>query len=89
MNNKNPLRNRRGLSFSTNTCNSRMHQAWSESMGYIREFPNEIYVVFILKFLESYGYFAVSQVLVIYLHKEFGIPDVQGNDSNNLIISES
>ncbi len=63
---------------SNSTCGGRTRQAWDESVGYIREFPKEIYIVFILKFLESYGYFAVSQVLVIYLHKEFGIPDVQG-----------
>ena len=32
--------------------------------------------VFVLKFLESYSYFAVSQILVIYLHTEFGVSDI-------------
>ena len=27
--------------------------------------------------MESYGYFALSQVLVIYLHDEFGASDLQ------------
>lgn len=37
----------------------------------------DLYFVFVLKFLESYGYFALSQVLVIYLHDEFGASDLQ------------
>lgn len=30
--------------------------------------PRELYVNFILKFFESYSYFAISQILVLYLH---------------------
>ena len=30
-----------------------------------------------MKFCESYGYFALSQILVIYLHNEFGLSDIQ------------
>jgi dipeptide/tripeptide permease len=37
----------------------------------------DLYFVFVLKFLESYGYFALSQILVIYLHDEFGATDIQ------------
>ena len=33
--------------------------------------------MFSLKFLESYAYFALSQVLVIYLHDEFGASDFE------------
>lgn len=33
--------------------------------------------MFSLKFLESYAYFALSQVLVIYLHDEFGVSDFE------------
>jgi dipeptide/tripeptide permease len=33
--------------------------------------------VFALKFLESYSYFALSQILVLYLHEEFGVSDVE------------
>ena len=35
--------------------------------------PRELSVLFLLKFCESYGYFALSQILVIYLHQEFGL----------------
>ena len=38
--------------------------------------PRELYINFLLKFFESYGYFALSQILVIYLHQEFGVSDV-------------
>lgn len=38
--------------------------------------PRELYVNFGLKFCESYNYFAISQVLVIYLHEEFGLSDM-------------
>jgi len=37
----------------------------------------DLYFIFALKFMESYGYFALSQVLVIYLHDEFGASDLQ------------
>jgi len=43
----------------------------------IKTFPRDLYFVFVLKFLESYGYFALSQILVIYLHDEFGATDIQ------------
>lgn len=39
--------------------------------------PKELWVSFILKFCESYSYFAVSQILVIYLHTEFGCSDLE------------
>ena len=39
--------------------------------------PKELYINFILKFFESYSYFAISQILVIYLHTEFDISDLE------------
>ena len=33
--------------------------------------------MFSLKFLESYSYFALSQILVIYLHNEFNVSDIE------------
>ena len=39
--------------------------------------PRELYVNFVLKFLESYSYFTVSQILVLYLHEEFGTSDIE------------
>jgi POT family proton-dependent oligopeptide transporter len=57
----------------------------------IATFPRDLYFVFVLKFLESYGYFALSQVLVIYLHDEFGASDMEagaiyGNNNNDIPI---
>ncbi|RYH29953.1 MFS transporter [archaeon] len=39
--------------------------------------PRELYINFFLKFCESYGYFSLSQILVIYLHDEFGATDME------------
>ena len=39
--------------------------------------PKELYINFVLKFFESYSYFAISQILVIYLHTEHGISDLE------------
>jgi len=38
--------------------------------------PRELYLCFLLKTFESYNYFALSQILVIYLHTEYGLSDV-------------
>lgn len=43
----------------------------------ILQFPPDIYFIFYLKFLESYSYFALSQIFVIYLHNEFGVSDLE------------
>lgn len=43
----------------------------------LKSFPNDIYFIFILKFFESYSYFALSQILVIYMHTEFGVSDLE------------
>lgn len=37
----------------------------------------ELYISFVLKLFTSYGYFALSQILVIYLHNEFGATDIE------------
>lgn len=39
--------------------------------------PRELYINFFLKFCESYNYFAISQILVIYMHNEFSISDIE------------
>ncbi len=39
--------------------------------------PRELWIVYGLKFLESYAYFSMSYVLVMYLSKEFGFTDVE------------
>ena len=38
--------------------------------------PRELYLNLLLKFLDSFGYFCLSQILVILLHSEFGCSDV-------------
>lgn len=39
--------------------------------------PPELWILFILKCLESYAYFAMSLSLTLYLTEEFGIGDVR------------
>ena len=55
-----------------NTFHTLMH-----SFKSLETCPKELYINFILKFFESYSYFAISQILVIYLHTEFGISDLE------------
>ena len=38
--------------------------------------PRELYLNLVLKFLDSFGYFSLSQILVILLHSEFGCTDI-------------
>lgn len=42
----------------------------------LRGSPRDLYIVFILKVLESYNYFSLSRVLVLYLTEDFEIADV-------------
>ena len=51
--------------------------ACQASVKSLEHAPRELYVNFALKFFESYGYFAVSQILVLYLHTEFGVGDLE------------
>jgi hypothetical protein len=55
----------------------RMCDDWKECGTAIKNFPQDIYWIFSLKFLESYSYFALSQILVIYLHTEFHVSDIE------------
>lgn len=50
---------------------------FKESFKSLETCPKELYVNFFLKFCESYGYFSISQILVIYLHDEFHVSDIQ------------
>ncbi len=54
------------------------------SIASLKTCPKELYVNYCLKFCESYNYFALSQVLVIYLHTEFGLSDIQAGASYGL-----
>jgi MFS family permease len=38
--------------------------------------PSELYLTFLLVFCDGYGYFCVSQILVIFLHEEYGVTDM-------------
>lgn len=64
------------LSFCTETVSRRLSS--------LKDSPRELYINFILKFLESYSYFAVSQILVIYVHTEFGFSDMQAGSMYGL-----
>jgi proton-dependent oligopeptide transporter, POT family len=59
------------------TLGKKLQNDWSECQTAIKNFPKEIYFIFYLKFLESYSYFALSQVFVIYLHTEFHVSDIE------------
>jgi hypothetical protein len=52
-------------------------QILKDSFRSLDSCPRELWVNFILKFFESYSYFAISQILVIYLHTEFGVGDIE------------
>jgi MFS family permease len=49
------------------------YEAWSE----LKSSPRELYIVFFLKFLESYSYFAIIYTLIIFLSDEFKYSDEQ------------
>eukprot|EP01039_Chlorochromonas_danica_P000367 gene367-396_t len=55
-----------------------------KSFASLASSPRELYLTFLLKFCESYGYFALSQILVIYLHNEFGCSDVEAGTAYGL-----
>lgn len=52
-------------------------QTLRESFGSLAGCPRELWLVYLLKFLESYGYFSISMLLVLYLSDEFGLSDMQ------------
>ena len=48
-------------------------EAWNE----LKSSPKELFLIFILKFLESYSYFAIIYTLIIFLFDEFKYSDEQ------------
>jgi hypothetical protein len=59
------------------TVKEKVQTDMARSYHEARHFPTDMYYVFVLKFLESYSYFALSQILVLYLHEDFGVSDVE------------
>jgi MFS family permease len=57
-------------------CSTAIRKA-RDNLSSLNESPRDLWVAFLLKFCDSYGYFSVSQVLVLYLHQEFGISDLE------------
>lgn len=53
-----------------------INQSIREKFALLEDCPYELYINFCLKFGEAYGYFALSQILVIYLHEEYNISDI-------------
>eukprot|EP00741_Cyanophora_paradoxa_P013370 tig00020684_g12911.t1 len=52
-------------------------QEFREQVGTLKSAPRELWLTYFLKFLESYAYFAVSYIFVIYLSDEFGFSDAE------------
>ena len=52
-------------------------QTLKKSVQSLEKAPRELYFNYILKFCESYNYFAISQILVIFLHTDFGFTDTE------------
>lgn len=48
-----------------------------DSFASLKNSPRELYVNFFLNFCDSYSYFALSQILVVYLHNSFGASDLE------------
>lgn len=48
-------------------------EAWSE----LKNSPRELFIIFFLKFLESYSYFSIIYTLIIFLSEEFKYTDEQ------------
>eukprot|EP00300_Choanocystis_sp_HF-7_P042714 c9421_g1_i1.p1 GENE.c9421_g1_i1~~c9421_g1_i1.p1 ORF type:complete len:499 (-),score=121.94 c9421_g1_i1:84-1580(-) len=64
--------NSRGGSF---TVSGKMKAAYAE-IEPLKKAPRELWIVYVLKLLESYGYFSMSLILTLYLSEEFGYDDV-------------
>jgi len=47
------------------------------NLGGLASAPRELWLAYTLKLLESYGYFSMSIILVLYLTNEFGMTDVE------------
>eukprot|EP00741_Cyanophora_paradoxa_P001124 tig00000459_g1084.t1 len=50
-----------------------------EQASTLKSAPRELWLTYFLKFLESYAYFAVSYIFVIYLSDEFGFSDAEAS----------
>jgi len=55
-----------------------------ESFDSLKPCPKEIYISFFLHFCETFCYFSLSQILVIYLHTEFGTSDTEAGSAYGL-----
>ncbi len=60
-----------------------MSQTETAEQGFLQKFtvlkgaPRELWIVYFLKFLESYAYFSMAYILVLYLSREFGFSDIE------------
>lgn len=52
-------------------------KAGKEGIESLIQSPRDLWLVFVLKVLDSFNYFSLSRVLTLYLTEEFGIGDVQ------------
>lgn len=57
-----------------------MSSCWaviSSSIDSLRPAPRELYICFLIKICDSFAYFSLAQIAMIYFHDEFGLSDVQ------------
>jgi dipeptide/tripeptide permease len=48
-----------------------------DGMSSIRGSPRELYLAYILKFLEAYAYFSLSIIFTLFLSEDFGFSDIE------------
>eukprot|EP00887_Chlorella_sp_A99_P006636 scaffold3.g6636.t1 len=48
----------------------------NEGLSSLRGSPRDLWLIFVLKVLESYNYFSLSRIFVLFLTEDFGISDV-------------
>ena len=57
-----------------------MNDCWSavtSALDSLRPAPRELYICFVIKICDSFAYFALAQIAMIYFHDEFGLTDIQ------------
>lgn len=57
-----------------------MNSCWNaitSAIDSLKPAPRELYVCFVIKICDSFAYFALAQIAMIYFHDEFGLTDIQ------------
>lgn len=71
-------RNKQEIHYEQKTTNeAKKANSFSEAWAALKTSPYQLYIIFLLKFLESYSYFAIIYTLIIFLSDEFKYTDEQ------------